>query len=289
MAPLAALNVVSPEGAKANPADFTVVRNPSPPNYVVNDGTMSEAFHWTIEFLSIPHHYTFEIQTYPGHVPVAGTFVSYDISGQSSPIYNPEWPLDHVWDVPLGQPAGQYIGRIEYYNFDGGTINFEDAWEGVFYVNNKAHLVVDASAPAVVSTLQHFTVSATITNTGQSQADGVTATIGITGPASTADPLTKSTSPANIPGSSGTGTVSWDLQCTGPGQVTIQVTAAGTDHTSGSPIPQANIEPDSVVVSQQGHPPVVPGIGTWGAALMAAVFAGSLVWVVAQRRRRWTV
>ena len=37
------------------------------------------------------------------------------------------------------------------------------------------------------------------------------------------------------------------------------------------------------------HPPLVPTIGTWGTALMAAVFAGSLIWVVALRRKRRTV
>jgi hypothetical protein len=37
------------------------------------------------------------------------------------------------------------------------------------------------------------------------------------------------------------------------------------------------------------HPPLVPVIGTWGTALMAAVFAGSLIWVVAIRRRRQTI
>ena len=37
------------------------------------------------------------------------------------------------------------------------------------------------------------------------------------------------------------------------------------------------------------HPPSVPVIGTWGAGLMAAAFAGALIWVLALRRRRPTV
>jgi len=42
-------------------------------------------------------------------------------------------------------------------------------------------------------------------------------------------------------------------------------------------------------VEQVEHPPLVPTIGIWGAALMAAAFAGALIWVVALRRRRQTV
>jgi hypothetical protein len=42
-------------------------------------------------------------------------------------------------------------------------------------------------------------------------------------------------------------------------------------------------------VQQLQHPPLVPIIGTWGTALMAAAFAGSLIWVVALRRRRRTI
>ncbi|MBM4462588.1 MAG: hypothetical protein FJ012_04505 [Chloroflexi bacterium] len=36
------------------------------------------------------------------------------------------------------------------------------------------------------------------------------------------------------------------------------------------------------------HPPVVPTIGIWGAALMAVAFAGALIWIVAFRNRRRT-
>jgi hypothetical protein len=41
--------------------------------------------------------------------------------------------------------------------------------------------------------------------------------------------------------------------------------------------------------NQEQHPPVVPTIGTWGTALMAAAFAGSLIWVLALRRKGRTV
>jgi hypothetical protein len=42
-------------------------------------------------------------------------------------------------------------------------------------------------------------------------------------------------------------------------------------------------------VEQVEHPPLVPTVGTWGTALMVAAFAGSLILVVALRRRRQTV
>jgi propanediol dehydratase small subunit len=117
----------------------------------------------------------------------------------------------------------------------------------------KAHLAVDITLPLVgttYSSLQHFFVNATISNTGQAAANSVNATISITGLAHAIGSLTKATSPASIPGA-GSATVSWELVCDGPGSVTIGVTAAGIDENTLQLVLPANITPDEVTVNQE--------------------------------------
>ena len=240
-------------------AGIGISRKPAPPNYVVNDGTMTECFGWDIRYHTTADYYEFYI-TGPNpspalvHGPIqfppqpASSIDAYPM--EHCPIVRDVTTAPYCWAVPLGLTAGMYTAHIDFYSDETGL---ENTGTTIFQVRDKAHLTVDITSPTggeTYSTLQHFTVNATVNNTGDSQADGVTATISVTGPANVTPPLTKPTSPANIPPAS-SGTVSWDLECSGSGSVLIEVTAAGTGHVSGSAIPPENIDPDSVTVNQE--------------------------------------
>ncbi|MBM4463397.1 MAG: hypothetical protein FJ012_08690 [Chloroflexi bacterium] len=115
----------------------------------------------------------------------------------------------------------------------------------------KSHLAVDVTLPlpgSTYSSLQTFTVNGTVFNTGEADALEVSATISISGPATSLEPLTKRL--GTIVGG-GSAPVSWQLQCTESGPVTIKVTATGTDENTGEPIFLENITPDSVIVNQE--------------------------------------
>jgi hypothetical protein len=315
--PLTNVDVVDGQTTNVEFGDYispgiAIDRSPASPFYVVNDGTMSERFGWEIRYWSTADYYTFDIlapdgitvvygpiyfgaaddphSTFtppPGPAPIIDSYAA-----ENSPIVRDLVTNHWDWPVPLGATPGFYTAEIKFYSLEVGRSTPENTGTTTFEVRNKAHLRVTIDSPAngtTVTPQDTFTVTATVTDTGGSHASNITATISISGPASTAEPLTKPVSDHLDVGQSAT--VSWELQCTDPGDVTITVTAAGFDHTSGSPIPLGNINPDTIVVTQRGprHPPSVPAIGSWGAALMAAVFGGSLIWVLVLRRRRRTV
>jgi phage-related protein len=94
---------------------------------------------------------------------------------------------------------------------------------------------------------QTFMVNVTVDNTGEATADNVDVSITITGNANTTENLTKPASPGDIPGG-GNGTVSWNLTCTGAGDVNITINATGTDNNTSLAV---NATPVTHTVHQQ--------------------------------------
>ena len=135
----------------------------------------------------------------------------------------------------------------------------------------KAHLVVDITAPPdgkTYSTCQDFTVTATVTNTGEATALGVQATVD---PGATAS-VTAGANPQGLGDIAGGGSAvaTWTLHCDRVGDSTITVTPAGTDENTGQPIPDGtvppdyedNIDEDSVTVHQEEETPPPEELGT---------------------------
>ena len=112
-----------------------------------------------------------------------------------------------------------------------------------------AELVVEISAPAdgaTLSTCQGFTVTATVSNTGEATATGVSATVS---PGATASVVSGANpqSLGDITGGS-FATATWTLHCDSPGDSIVTVTAAGIDENKNEPVPMT---PDSITVHQQ--------------------------------------
>jgi uncharacterized membrane protein len=116
---------------------------------------------------------------------------------------------------------------------------------------------------------QLFMVNVTVTNTGQVTVDNVEVAITIAGNANTTENSIKPASPSNIPGG-GSGTVSWNLTCTGAGDVNITISATGTDANTHLTV---NATPVTHTVHQQK-----PG-GLSGAAI-AGIVVGSIAGAV---------
>jgi len=242
-------------------AGVAMSKEPSPPDFVVNDGTDVQRLGWEVKYYTTADFYTLTIRG-PG---IAGPVVVGPVyfppqpappidayPTEHSPIVRDIATLPYNWLVPLGQPAGQYWASLDYYSLETGPISPEDGSAVSFNVNNKAHLVADITSPlngTTFSSLQTYTVNATITNTGGSQADSVVPSLNVVGPALV-------TSGPTPPGpytiiASGSQAVSWGLQCTGSGPVTITADTTGIDHASGSPIPRDNRVPDEITVNQE--------------------------------------
>lgn len=117
----------------------------------------------------------------------------------------------------------------------------------------KPHLIVDITSPSdgtQYTAGSAFNVVAQVQNTGNADAYGVTCTAAFTGNASNQSTATQSTSPQDI-AVGGSGIVTWNFECNGAGSVVITVDAAGYTNSSMTvPIPDANIEADTVTISQ---------------------------------------
>jgi hypothetical protein len=94
---------------------------------------------------------------------------------------------------------------------------------------------------------QSFMVNVIVTNTGGAMANDVDVIITIAGNATTTENLIKPASPKDIPGG-GNGTVSWNLTCTGTGDVNITISATGTDANTNLAV---NAMPVTHTVHQQ--------------------------------------
>jgi len=87
--------------------------------------------------------------------------------------------------------------------------------------------ILEPAEGAIIFECQNFTVDVQVTNTNDTEtAHCVNATIDISGPASTADPLTQYVAPMDLDPHD-VGIVSWEVHCDGAGPVTITVTPFG--------------------------------------------------------------
>ncbi len=124
----------------------------------------------------------------------------------------------------------------------------------------KSHLqVTDVSSDLTddtASTLQEFTISATVRNAGEAVANDVTAALTITGGTGTATILS-GPDPASVAAltQAATQEFTWEIQCTGSGTVEFLVTPSGTDENTGEPVLEANIETGTLTITQElkGH------------------------------------
>jgi hypothetical protein len=115
---------------------------------------------------------------------------------------------------------------------------------------DKAHLTTTVDAPSDVWVGDEFTVTATLTNTGQASALDVRATLTISGSAQlVGGSLERAVDPSMVPGG-GSVEVTWTLACTGGGPLTLTVAPDGLDENTGVGIPEGNLEPGVASVSQ---------------------------------------
>jgi len=116
-------------GAIVQPAlaDATInqSRDPSPANYVLNDGSATELMWWEVQWTSTPIYLSHIIENPLGAVVHTD---AWNITGSTSPIWNPEDPTGvhygdntlpafaHSWLVPAGAVPGTYTSRVRYYS-----------------------------------------------------------------------------------------------------------------------------------------------------------------------------
>jgi hypothetical protein len=120
---------------------------------------------------------------------------------------------------------------------------------------DRAELTANITAPANGVDIMggdEFTVSANVTNNGTGWAQDVKATITISGNASlkTGQAATKSVN-ATLPGTNGTGQVSWVLNCTGGGDVNIAVIPSGMEPNTLNPIVDGLLHNGTVNITQE--------------------------------------
>ncbi len=134
-----------------------------------------------------------------------------------------------------------------------------------------ANLVVDLSYPDEVYAGRVFAVTATITNTGNTDALGVDATITVAGPASVDGHKTNTKLVGTI-GAGDSATVSWELECDEEGGINVAMSASG-DNT--------NIAADSGAVQQVKAPAGWGGLiwGLIGAAIILGIFICVCCWL----------
>jgi hypothetical protein len=122
----------------------------------------------------------------------------------------------------------------------------------IIYQELKAHLEVVITAPPQGTEFtrdQAFTVTATVKNSGEAVALGVSAIIDIDANAALAAGETAQKVLGELPGGWET-SVSWELRCSAGGDTTIVVTAEGFDGNTEEPISAHNILPGSTSVQQ---------------------------------------
>ena len=152
-----------------------------------------------------------------------------------------------------------------------------DANDGVSAPATPAEVMVDQYDPPYLTTEisqpeegtyvpvgDSFAVTATITNTGLTGADDVTALVDVQGSAL----LTATDVPTRSLGALSAGAsydVGWTMTCTDTGAITITVAPAGFDSVSGLPVPPARRTPDLLVLPQRRYRLFLPlALKTYG-------------------------
>jgi hypothetical protein len=127
---------------------------------------------------------------------------------------------------------------------------------------------LDGTPQTTFSAGQSFMVNVTIHNTGEANALSVTASIdpGVNCALGEGEKVTKNI--GLIEGRS-QAEVGWILQCEGAGKSTITVTTAGVDENTGKAIVEANLEPDTFPVRQEGEAYLI-------VSSIAAMYKGSV-------------
>lgn len=125
-----------------------------------------------------------------------------------------------------------------------------------------AHLTVDLSCPEQVYAEEDFAVTAIVSNIGEEDAENVTVTLTVTGPATVDGGKTKTVTIDVIAGGDSK-TVSWELECEDEGGINVAVSATGADLNTAS---------DSGAVQQVTAPHAPHGYG----GLIAAILGGLL-------------
>ena len=118
-------------------------------------------------------------------------------------------------------------------------------------VDTAPYLVANISAPVAgvevdLDENTQFTVTATISNTGEADATGVSATLAVVGDVTFVSSATQTV--GDVTGGGVSSTINWTLECGSTGDVTVTVTPAGNDANSGMAI--TGLDPDTVAFSQ---------------------------------------
>jgi len=104
-------------------ANIDLVRSPNPPCYLLNNGATPQAFWWKITFDTTPDEAVLTILDPDGVVVHTETF---DLTGRSSPVYNPENTIGdagtgnaayaHNWSFSPGIKTGTYRAQLDFYS-----------------------------------------------------------------------------------------------------------------------------------------------------------------------------
>jgi len=169
--------------------------------------------------------------TGPAHV-VSPTNPTLQSVGNIEPGANATVPIP--WHIHCDGP-GTVIINVTAMGIAGGAQGptITNWGEITIQQKNPAALSVNITSPVTCHWYnigENFTVNASIANTGDALATGVNATLNITGNAVNITALTQLV--GNITGG-GSNTTSWNVTCTGPGNVTLYVSVNGTDSVCG--------------------------------------------------------
>jgi len=123
----ALITVPSTSNSVEAQARIELRRNPNPPCYLINDGATPQAFWWRITFGTVPNRAAFRILDPEGAVVHSQSF---DLTGQISPVYNPENTVgdagigdhaySHGWSFGQGIQTGLYRAELEFWSDDVG-------------------------------------------------------------------------------------------------------------------------------------------------------------------------
>ena len=168
---------------------------------------------------------------------------------------------DNGWDVTISGTFGIDAGAggswtdNTYTAENTGVWTVTGSWD-VFSdttgltVLGLPHLVATISGADVITVTEGmtFTVAATISNTGASDAVA-TADLAVTAGATVV--TTPTMQSLGTLASGAAASASWVVECTAEGAVTVTVTPAGTYGTGPTAIPGANLDDDSIMVMQE--------------------------------------